>query len=165
MDWFVKHWDELTWDELYDLLAVRTAVFVVEQRCPYQEADGLDRRAWHVFARDGGGNGRGWSKTSERFTNGSKRERTKRTAEHHPYLPPAGQTDSRKKRTPHKGVRVVLACRRHESALGSGGPKTPVPSRSERCLPGYLSDGNNLTPDPGKNGGGRLSETNRSRKP
>lgn len=45
MDWFVKHWDELTRDELYDLLAVRTAVFVVEQRCPYQEADGLDRRA------------------------------------------------------------------------------------------------------------------------
>ena len=28
---------------------------MVEQRCPYQEADGLDRRAWHVFARDGGG--------------------------------------------------------------------------------------------------------------
>ena len=55
MDWFVKHWDELTRDELYDLLAVRTAVFVVEQRCPYQEVDGLDRRAWHVFARDGGG--------------------------------------------------------------------------------------------------------------
>ena len=55
MDWFVKHWDELTRDELYDLLAVRTAVFVVEQHCPYQEADGLDRRAWHVFARDGGG--------------------------------------------------------------------------------------------------------------
>ena len=54
MDWFVKHWDELTRDELYDLLAVRTAVFVVEQRCPYQEVDGLDRRAWHVFARDGG---------------------------------------------------------------------------------------------------------------
>ena len=55
IDWFVKHWDELTREEVYDLLAVRTAVFVVEQRCPYQEADGLDRRAWHVFARDGGG--------------------------------------------------------------------------------------------------------------
>ena len=55
MDWFVKHWDELTREEVYNLLAVRTAVFVVEQHCPYQEADGLDRRAWHVFARDGGG--------------------------------------------------------------------------------------------------------------
>ena len=110
---------------------------------------------WNVSARISAStrsdsHGSGWSKTSERFTNRSKRERTKRTAEHHSYLPPAGQTDSRKKRTPHKGVRVVLACRRHESALGSGGPKTPVPSRSERCLPGYLSDGNDLTPDPGK---------------
>lgn len=55
MDWTVKHWDELTRDEVYDLLAVRTAVFVVEQHCPYQEVDGLDRRAWHVFARDSGG--------------------------------------------------------------------------------------------------------------
>ena len=55
MDWFVKHWEQLTREELYDLLRVRIAVFVVEQNCPYQEADGLDRRAWHVFARDGGG--------------------------------------------------------------------------------------------------------------
>ena len=55
MDWFVKHWEQLTREELYDLLLVRIAVFVVEQNCPYQEADGLDRRAWHVFARDGGG--------------------------------------------------------------------------------------------------------------
>lgn len=55
MDWTVKHWDELTRDEVYDLLAVRTAVFVVEQHCPYQEVDGLDRRAWHVFVRDSGG--------------------------------------------------------------------------------------------------------------
>ena len=55
MDWFVKHWEQLTREELYDLLRVRIAVFVVEQNCPYQEADGLDCRAWHVFARDGGG--------------------------------------------------------------------------------------------------------------
>ena len=45
MRWTVKHWTELTRDELYDLLELRTTVFVVEQRCPYQEADGLDRRA------------------------------------------------------------------------------------------------------------------------
>ena len=32
MDWFVKHWDELTRDELYDLLAVRPAGVVVGQR-------------------------------------------------------------------------------------------------------------------------------------
>ena len=52
MEWHVKHWRELDREEVYDLLAVRTAVFVVEQNCPYQEADGRDRRAWHVFARN-----------------------------------------------------------------------------------------------------------------
>ena len=55
MEWQLKHWRELTRDELYDLLAARTAVFVVEQHCPYQEVDGLDRRAWHLFARDQAG--------------------------------------------------------------------------------------------------------------
>ena len=56
MEWQAKHWETLTRDEAYDLLAVRTAVFVVEQRCPYQEVDGKDRMAWHVFARDEAGN-------------------------------------------------------------------------------------------------------------
>ena len=55
MNWYVKDWAELDREELYDLLILRTAVFVVEQSCPYQEADGLDRRAWHVFAREDGG--------------------------------------------------------------------------------------------------------------
>ena len=55
MEWQLKHWRELTRDELYDLLAARTAVFVVEQHCPYQEVDGLDRQAWHLFARDQAG--------------------------------------------------------------------------------------------------------------
>ena len=55
MNWYVKDWGELDREELYDLLILRTAVFVVEQSCPYQEADGLDRRAWHVFAREDGG--------------------------------------------------------------------------------------------------------------
>ena len=46
MNWYVKDWAELDREELYDLLILRTAVFVVEQSCPYQEADGRDRRAW-----------------------------------------------------------------------------------------------------------------------
>ena len=55
MEWTVKHWRELDREELYGLLALRTAVFVVEQNCPYQEVDDKDRRAWHLFARDGAG--------------------------------------------------------------------------------------------------------------
>jgi ElaA protein len=43
--------DELTLAELYELLALRVRVFVVEQECAYQELDGLDARAEHVWTR------------------------------------------------------------------------------------------------------------------
>ncbi len=36
------------------IIAARLAVFVVEQYCPYQEADDLDARAWHLQARING---------------------------------------------------------------------------------------------------------------
>lgn len=48
----LKHYSELTADELYDILHVRVLVFVVEQKCPYEEVDGRDRQAYHVFLRD-----------------------------------------------------------------------------------------------------------------
>jgi ElaA protein len=35
---------------LYDMLAMREAIFVVEQRCLYQELDGLDKIAQHLLA-------------------------------------------------------------------------------------------------------------------
>ena len=47
--WTEKPHGELTTDELYAILAFRQEVFVVEQRCPYLDADGLDARAWHVW--------------------------------------------------------------------------------------------------------------------
>ncbi len=37
---------------LYDLLALRVAVFVVEQRCIYQELDGLDASSMHYIVKD-----------------------------------------------------------------------------------------------------------------
>ena len=55
MECFVKRFHELTVDELYDLLKLRTDVFVVEQKCPYPELDGLDRGAVHVWLSDGEG--------------------------------------------------------------------------------------------------------------
>ena len=39
---------------LYDLLAMREAIFVVEQTCIYQELDGLDKKAEHLLAMDRG---------------------------------------------------------------------------------------------------------------
>lgn len=48
----VSAFADLTADKLYDLLALRTAVFVVEQNCVYQDLDGKDRAALHVWAED-----------------------------------------------------------------------------------------------------------------
>ncbi len=55
MECHIKRFHELTVDELYDLLKLRTDVFVVEQKCPYPELDGLDREALHVWLSDEGG--------------------------------------------------------------------------------------------------------------
>jgi ElaA protein len=43
---------ELTLAELYASMVLRQEVFVVEQHCPYQDADGRDQAAWHVMGRD-----------------------------------------------------------------------------------------------------------------
>ena len=40
---------ELTVDELYELLRVRSEVFVVEQNCVYQDMDGDDQKAIHLW--------------------------------------------------------------------------------------------------------------------
>lgn len=55
MELCVKRFDQLTLDELYDIMELRVAVFVVEQTCPYPEIDGRDRGAYHVFLRDEAG--------------------------------------------------------------------------------------------------------------
>ena len=47
-----KNFKELTKTELYAILALRVEVFCVEQNCPYQDIDGLDRDALHVFIHD-----------------------------------------------------------------------------------------------------------------
>lgn len=47
----VKHYSELSLDEFHDMIALRMAVFVVEQNCPYQDLDGLDRDAFHVLIK------------------------------------------------------------------------------------------------------------------
>ncbi|MBQ6585309.1 MAG: GNAT family N-acetyltransferase [Coriobacteriales bacterium] len=48
----IKSFSELTTDELYALLRLRVAVFVVEQECAYQEVDGFDKQAIHVMLLD-----------------------------------------------------------------------------------------------------------------
>ena len=51
----IKNFDELTLNELYELLRLRAEVFVVEQNCVYNDIDGIDRDAVHLFTLDGMG--------------------------------------------------------------------------------------------------------------
>lgn len=44
MEIFVKSFEELNIDELYEILRLRVDVFVVEQACPYPEIDGMIKR-------------------------------------------------------------------------------------------------------------------------
>ena len=44
-----KIFKELTTDELYELLRVRSEVFVVEQNCAYQDLDGDDQKSIHLW--------------------------------------------------------------------------------------------------------------------
>lgn len=53
MKWQIKRFDELTTTELYQILRLRTAVFVVNQQRIYQEVDNRDLKAIHVFALAG----------------------------------------------------------------------------------------------------------------
>lgn len=53
--WRWARFGELGVDDLYDALALRCRVFILEQG-PYLDPDGLDRSAWHLLGRsDGGG--------------------------------------------------------------------------------------------------------------
>lgn len=53
----VKQFDELSTDELYQILKLRVNVFVVEQCCPYPELDDCDQKAMHVWLEDDNGIG------------------------------------------------------------------------------------------------------------
>ena len=52
MELIIKHFSQLSARELYDILELRVSVFVVEQNCPYQELDGHDKDAYHVWLQD-----------------------------------------------------------------------------------------------------------------
>lgn len=45
----IKRFNELSLHELYQLLQLRSEVFVVEQDCVYQDIDGKDEKALHLL--------------------------------------------------------------------------------------------------------------------
>ena len=51
--WHALHFNELDIHRLYELLQLRSEVFVVEQNCVYQDIDSLDRDAIHHLGYEG----------------------------------------------------------------------------------------------------------------
>jgi ElaA protein len=58
--WSWRSFQELSPDELYEILRLRALVFVVEQQCAYLDMDGADRRAHHLFSRAADGSVEGY---------------------------------------------------------------------------------------------------------
>ena len=55
MELVVKHFSELSAKELFEIYELRVSVFVVEQKCPYQEVDNADLVAYHLWLKDENG--------------------------------------------------------------------------------------------------------------
>lgn len=49
IEYFLKSFDDLSSLELYAILALRSAIFVVEQQCVYQDIDGKDLKSEHLL--------------------------------------------------------------------------------------------------------------------
>lgn len=48
--WYYKLFEELSAKELYQIIQLRNEVFVIEQDCIYQDADGKDLKCGHLWA-------------------------------------------------------------------------------------------------------------------
>jgi ElaA protein len=45
----IQPFSALSLDHLHDIIALRIKIFVIEQDCPYQDLDGKDKLAYHLF--------------------------------------------------------------------------------------------------------------------
>lgn len=51
MIWTFAKFDDLSPRDIHDLYQARVAVFVLEQKCPFQDVDGPDPQCWHLIGR------------------------------------------------------------------------------------------------------------------
>ena len=54
MNWNVKKFEELKCEEIYKILQIRNKIFIVEQKCAYQDCDGKDKKSYHLYLEDKG---------------------------------------------------------------------------------------------------------------
>ncbi len=52
MNWILKHFNELSLRQLYEIGSLRQEIFVVEQNCPYVDFDGKDYECYHLMGYD-----------------------------------------------------------------------------------------------------------------
>ncbi len=55
LNYSCKEFQALSLVELYNILALRQEIFVVEQDCPYLDADGKDQSSYHILGYDAQG--------------------------------------------------------------------------------------------------------------
>jgi ElaA protein len=48
----IKKFEDLTADEIYEILRIRSEVFVVEQNCAFQDCDNDDQNSYHIFTAE-----------------------------------------------------------------------------------------------------------------
>ena len=51
IEWTFLHFNELTAAQWYEISAARESVFIVEQKCPFLDADGADIACWHLVGK------------------------------------------------------------------------------------------------------------------
>ncbi len=54
IQWYCKKFTKLSVTELYEIMKLRSEVFVVEQKCVYLDADGKDEKSHHFYAVENG---------------------------------------------------------------------------------------------------------------
>ena len=52
IDWKIKNFDELSKNELYDILKFRISIFMLEQKSLYEDLDNIDQTAFHFLGYD-----------------------------------------------------------------------------------------------------------------
>lgn len=50
--WNLKTFNQLSVDDLYQILQLRCQVFVLEQACPYLDIDSKDQEAFHLYYKE-----------------------------------------------------------------------------------------------------------------
>lgn len=53
LNFVIKAFDELSTQELYQILKLRNEVFIIEQNCPYLDLDDKDQKGYHLVGYNG----------------------------------------------------------------------------------------------------------------